>query len=150
MAWSDEMVVMLRAVIGDMNTPYEFNDASLQQLLVSAGQLIVIDVEFPQTYVFDHANPNITPDPTLPPRDDGFINLCVLKAACLLGYGEWRKKAREGMSVKDDVSSIDMRTVSGDTKAWAQDLCKAYEQAEMDYKLGHNIPGQAIVGPHKA
>jgi hypothetical protein len=150
MAWETEMVTILRSIVGDLSSPQEFSDSSLQQLIVSAGQLMILDIDFPKTYTFDHSTPDITPDPTDPARDDAFINLAVLKAACLLGIGQWRNKARQSMVVKDDVSLIDGRKVGEGTQAWAQDLCKAYEDAKMDYRLGNAKPGAAIVGPHMA
>lgn len=150
MSWQTEMVTILRSIIGDLTTPQEFTDASLQQLVVSSGQLMLFEVDFPKTYTFDHSTPDITPDPTDPARDDAFINLTVLKAACLLGLGQWRLKARQGLVVKDDVSAFDGRGASTDTKEWAKGLCEAYEHAKIEYRLGNAKPGRAIVGPHMA
>jgi|14BtaG_2_1085337.scaffolds.fasta_scaffold11485_4 hypothetical protein len=150
MSWQTEMVTILRSVVGDITTPYEFNDTSLQQLIVSSGQLMIQEVDFSKSYTFDHTTPDITPDPTDATRDEAFVNLVVLKAACLLGQGEWRRKSRQGFVVKDDVSSIDGRTASTDTKAWAEDLCDKYARAVLEYKMGNSKPGTSIIGPHNA
>jgi hypothetical protein len=63
----------------------EFTDERLCSLLVSSAHLTLGVVDFPADYTVDIPNSGISPTPT---NDKSFVNLVVLKAACLLSC--WR------------------------------------------------------------
>ena len=150
MAWQTEMTTLLRYVINDSDSPQEFTDARLERLITSSAQLTLGVVDFPRTYVVDVAATGITPDPTTAPRDDGFINLVILKAACLLSTGDFRKSSNKGLIIKDGPSSIDARTLVESKKELMESLCKDYSEAELEFRLGNSKAGHAILGPHRA
>ena len=150
MAWQTEMTTLLRYVINDSESPQEFSDARLQRLIVSSAQLTLGVVDFPKTYIVDVAASGITPDPTGDTRDNGFINLVILKAACLLATGDYRKSANKGLIVRDGPSSIDARSLVQSKRELMESLCKDYNEAEFEFRLGNSNAGEAILGPHRS
>ena len=149
MSWQIEMTTLLRYVINDIETPQEYTDGRLEGLIVSSAQLTLGDVDFPKNYVIDIPATGISPDPTDPTRDNGFINLVTLKSACLLAQGDHRKSSNKGLIIKDGPSSIDARTLVQSKKELMETLCKEYAEAELDYRMGNSNAGAAIVGPHR-
>ena len=150
MAWQTEMTTLLRYVINDYESPQEFEDGRLESLLMTSAQLTLGVVDFPRTYAINAAATGIAPDPTAVPRDDGFINLVILKAACLLSTGDFRKSSNKGLIIKDGPSSIDARTLVESKKELMESLCKDYTEAELEFRLGNSKAGAAILGPHRA
>jgi hypothetical protein len=147
MAWQEDMTTLLRYVVNDYTTPYENTDGNLQRLLVTAAQLTKKDVDFDVDYAITIAATGISPDP-FSINDNGFINLVVLKAACLLARGEQKKKGQNALAIKDGPSNVDGRGPADAMKNWANTVCAEYAQAELEYRLGNNNAGQAIVGPY--
>ena len=150
MAWQTEMTTLLRYVINDSDSPVEFTDERLKRLITSSAQLTLGVVDFPRTYVVDVAATGIVPDPTTAPRDDGFINLVILKAACLLATGDYRKSANKGLIIRDGPSSIDARALVQSKQELMESLCRDYTEAELEFRLGNSKAGHAILGPHRA
>jgi hypothetical protein len=149
MSWDRTMVTITRGIIDDLDSDnYTYTDSRLQQLLVIAAHYVTLNVTFNQTYTINIDSPDITPDPTVAPKDQGFVNLTVLKAACILAKGEYRKDSSKGMVIKDGPSSIDARTLVQSKKDLMTDMCEAYAEAELQYRLGNSKAGEAIVGPH--
>ena len=150
MAWQTEMTSLLRYVINDTDTSkQEFTDDRLQNLLVSAAHLTLGVVDFPRDYSIDIPASGITPDPTSGTRDNSFVNLVVLRAACLLANGEYRSASNKGITIKDGPSSVDARGLIAAKKDIMQTSCEKYEKAEFEYRLGNSNAGEAIIGPHR-
>lgn len=148
MAWDTDMIVMLRSVLGDYTEPYTFCDNTLIDLLITAAVSVVTSVDFDRTYTVDVSDRSITPDPTAS-NDQSFQVLVVLKAACILAKGQQRLKAEYGgVSIKDGPSSINMAGPGKLSKEYADDACKAYQDALLAYKTGNGLSGKAIVGPY--
>jgi len=150
MAWSIELPLLLRHLIDDYNEPREYTDKRLESLIVSAAQLTIATVDFPKDYSVDVVGRGISPDPTDSPKDNGFINLITLKAACLLATGDYRSSSNKGLVIKDGPSSIDARVLVESKKELAETLCKDYTDAELEYRLGNSSAGEAIIGPHRS
>ena len=144
MAWDTTMITMLRAIIGDLDGD-TYEDERLKQLLVVAATFVQDDVG--TSYTISVPLSTISPDP-VDTGDEGFVNLVVIKTACMIGVADWKTKSRNAMMVKDDVSSIDGRNIASEAREWARDLCKGYEDAELEYRLGNSRAGHAIIGPH--
>ncbi len=148
--WKPEMTSLLRYVINDVDeTRREFTDERLCSLLVTSAQLTKGVVDFPKDYVVDIANSGISPDPTVGERDNGFINLVLLKASCLLAGGEYRAATNQGIVIKDGPSSIDPRGMVAAKREMMKEACDKYEQAELEFRLGNSNAGEAIIGPHR-
>tara|TARA_Y100001973_G_C5208772_1_gene343697 strand:- start:12212 stop:12706 length:495 start_codon:yes stop_codon:yes gene_type:complete len=151
MAWQTEMTSLLRYVINDTDsTTREFTDERLQNLIISSAHLTLGVVDFPKSYSIDIPNSGISPDPaTAGAKDTSFINLVVLRAACLLAQGEYRAATNKGIVVRDGPSSVDPRAMVVAKKEMMQSACQKYEQAELEYRLGNSNAGEAIIGPHR-
>ena len=149
MAWNTEMVSLLRYVINDTDTlTQEYSDTRLKSLIVTAAQLTLGVVDFPRDYTIDIANIAISPDPTTS-KDNGFVNLVILKAACLLATGDYRSATNKGVVIRDGPSTIDARGMLASKKDIMESACKKYDEAELEFRLGNSNAGEAIIGPHR-
>ena len=164
MSWSTEMVLVLRYMIGDLGTgspageppTFIYDDSRLQGLLLVAAQLAQTEMAFPVAYTVNVSQLILTPDPTSTAvypsssRDDGFINLVCLKAACIIDNSEARAAAGKGVKMRDDKKEIDTRNISADKIAILKvGWCKNYETAKYAYLSGNVQVGTAILGPFR-
>lgn len=158
MAWQTEMVRYLRYCVFDLdpNSP-TYSDQRLQELLVWSAQLVEQELDFSQQFVADQDGLTITPDPTdrvgpPPTRDDSFVNLVVMKAACVVDRGEVRAAIGQAIRVRDGTSSIDLRGVmEGKLKLLLKGgWCAAFDDAKVQYLLNKShIAGAAIMSPFR-
>jgi len=149
MTWQTEMVLIVRHVVDDVETPQDYTDSRLEITVSIAAQLVMTEVDWDKTYVIDTAIPSISPDPTTSTRDDAFINLVSLKASCMIARSEYKSKAATaGIMVKDAQSEIRMGNVGAEYKKRADDMCSQYQQAKLEYQAGNSRAGQAILGPY--
>ena len=44
MSWQTELTTITRTLINDLNEPYEYSDARIQQVLTVAGKYVQFDV----------------------------------------------------------------------------------------------------------
>ena len=72
------------------------------------------------------------------PKDEGFIQLVTLKAACILVGSEARAKALVSFKVKDGPSIVETKDAAINVKKLADDLCKKFEDAKLRFQLGWN------------
>lgn len=147
--WQNEMTLMLRHVIDDIDigvTP-TYDDERLEQTLLIAAQLITFEVDFEKTYTIDADSCTLTPDPTAATKDYGFINLVVLKAACMITSGEAKTQSTLGVRVKDGPSDIDLRETIKGFQERHKRMCDDYNQLKMQYQAGNSRAGQAVTTP---
>lgn len=149
MSWKTEMTSLFRYVINDTDSTPEYSDERLQRLLVTSAQLTQGVVDFPRDYAVDIAATGISPDPTSGTRDNGFINLVILKANCLLATGDYRLSSNKGIVIKDGPSYVDARSLISSKQEVMSDACSKYEAAELEFRLGNSNAGEAIIGPHR-
>ena len=150
MPWKTEMTSLLRYVINDTDsTRREYTDDRLCNLIVSSAHMTLGVVDFPRDYTIDVPNSGISPDPTSGGRDNGFINLVILKAACMLAAGDYRVASNKGVVIKDGPSSVDPRALVEAKKEIMTSACEKYEKAELEFRLGNSKAGEAIIGPHR-
>ena len=81
MAWQNEMVIMLRHVVNDLDSSsYTFTHDRVEESILVATQLMLNEIDFEQTYTVDVDSSSLSPDPTtLAAKDDPFITLVSLK-----------------------------------------------------------------------
>lgn len=158
MPWQDECVRMVRHMIDDFGTvangvtTYRYDDNRLQELIIFAAQQVSQEADFRQPYTLDITTLTLTPDPTDPAnRDESFINLSSLKAACTLDRSEARNAAGSAVSAKDARSAINLTgPAQYKLKFLAVGWCAAYATALEEYKADSNaIAGAAICSPFK-
>src|SRR5688572_14708601 len=127
MAWESEIPLMIRHLIDDLGTSPTYTDDRLEELTIIAAQMINAEVDLYVTYTLDVDNLIFTPDPTVSPRDEPFINLILLKAACIIDQAEARKAAGQGIAIQDGTSSIDLRSRSASRLTLLKEgWCKNY------------------------
>lgn len=147
MAWQDEMVPLLRAMINDNDSPTVYSDTRLEELIVASAQLVIIEMSFDSTYTITLSTTTISPDPTSP-RDNAFINLVSIKAAAIVYCSEAKVATKQSFSVTDGPSSV---STSGRMQGALQ-LCKMWNDnfrlAKVEYLAGNSVAGQAILSPY--
>lgn len=147
------MVEILRVMLGDFDeTLYE--ELTLQRLLVVSAQFVSNELTFSQDFVADVSGIDITPDPCdTGTRDDSFINLTCIKAACLTNRGNAWKESANALVTRDIGGiTIDTREVF---KAKFNLLiqggwCPTYLEEKLEYQSGQNrVAGAIIMSPFR-
>jgi hypothetical protein len=148
MAWQDELVTMLRQVIGDVGSSPTYSDSRLEDMLVTASHMVIQEIPFTNTYTVDISNVTISPDPTTE-KDTEFKNFAVLKAACLADQSTLRTKALQaGISAKLGGASISTsNSLKGYEVLLNQGPCAAYQEMKWEYELGNANAIRAILSP---
>jgi hypothetical protein len=146
MAWQNEMVVILRHLVDDIASAIYDNDR-LEETIIVAAQLVITEVSFNNTYTIDVDALVLSPDPTENTKDNGFINLVVLKAACIILSGEAKAKALESIRITDGPTTIDTSARHKALELRAKEVCQTYEKAKVQYATGEGSGGVAILTP---
>jgi len=153
MAWQTELVGILRVMIGDLETPYKYSDIRLQKTIIAGAQRVIGDISDTGgvAYVSSFEYISITPDPTVSPKDDMFINLTLLASGCFVDQGAARVAARQGgFAFKEFASSLDLRgVVDAALKVLAVGWCKNYDATLFAYLAGNSSVGAAVMGPFR-
>ena len=154
MSWNNEMVIIVRHIIGDLDTDnYSFSDSRIEESILVAAQLIHNEMEFTINYDIEVDNGLLTPDPTTTAvspsnKDDDFIALCCLRSGLLLTNSLLRTYSLKAISIRDGSSSLDMRGVVAGLKLVNDDLTKKYEAVKMSYETGKLGLGEVILSPY--
>jgi hypothetical protein len=145
MHWQTHTLKMVRYLINDVDEAnYKYSDERVNSTVAVASQLVVLELDFKFSYIVDLDEETITPDPLY---DTPFINLVVLKAACIIIGGEVKTEAANAISIKDGPSAIDLRGVSSTLLALYKDLSTKYDSLAQNYGFSGSS-GQAILGPY--
>lgn len=153
MSWQNEMVIIVRHMVNDLNSAsYEFSNSRLEEAILVSAQNLKGELEFYHTYNIEVDNRLLTPDPTTTPtnisnKDDDFIALCCLKTSILITHGQWRYYSLRAISTKDGPTSLDMKGIAQAFKNIHDDLIKQFEQAKFDYQCSAG-GGKAILSPY--
>lgn len=155
MSWQVECKLILRHLIDDLDcTDYKYTDRRLEELLIVAAQFVNVDVDLRQEYTIDADQLTLDPDPTArDARDESFINLMILKAACILERAEARKAAGKAVSLSDSFGTkVDLTgNLQGALALLKDGYCKAYTDAKLEYSLDNMaVVGAAVMGPFRA
>jgi len=145
MSWQNELVRITRFLIDDISEPYTYDDSRLEETILVCAQLMKHELTFDNDYTIDVDTLTLSPDPTEGTKDNGFINLACMKTACIILRAEVKTESLKNVVVKDGPSSIDMGGRYDATKTRADEICKDYEEAKLQYQLGNSRAGQAIV-----
>lgn len=146
MPWKIDLVVMLRSLIGDLDSE-KFTDERLKQVLSIGAFNVLNDADFGNTYVVDVASVSITPDPIVE-NDTDFSVLTVYKSACILLGSEVKTQAANSIMIKDGPSAIDLRGVTQNLNLMYKDFCAKYDSLLKTYQYNNTLVGQAILGPY--
>lgn len=148
MSWQNELTTIVRTLINDLDEPYDYSDARIQQVLVVASKYVQFDVNLEHSYSVDVVNNNISPDPT---QDDDsiFISLVCLRAACIIDQGTFRTKAAiEGIRTALGPASI---AFSGTLSGWGAIIehgaCGLYQELTDHWDVKNASAIRAILSP---
>jgi hypothetical protein len=144
--WKISMVLMLRSLIGDLDST-KYTDTRLEQILSVGAYNVVNDADFSTDYTVDVAKVRITPDP-VSNNDGDFVTLTVYKSACILLGSEVKTESGNAISIKDGPSAIDLRGISGSLLTLYRDICAKYDDMLLMYSRSNTLVGQAILGPY--
>jgi hypothetical protein len=150
MAWQNEMVIILRHIVDDLDSlNYMFSDSRLEESILVASQLIHNELEFNIEYTIEVDNGFLSPDPTLTsPKDDDFIALCCMRAAVMLMTSMIKTYSLKSISIRDGASALDTRgIVQGLTQVY-KDITTKYADMKFAYETGKLGFGKSILGPY--
>lgn len=151
MSWKNDLTLMLRSLIGDLDSS-KYTDRRLEQVLVVAAYAVLHDATFSTSYTVSVGSVTISPDP-IKNNDKNFTVLVLYKSACILIGSEVKTESSNAISIKDGPSAIDLRGVSQSLNILYNKLCKDYENLLTAYLYangsnGEGPPGAAILGPY--
>ena len=156
MAWDDEMVAIVRTMVNDTSDTPTYSDDRLEGALVVAARLVNMELDFPVDYKANASAGSITPDPTVTSataaRDENFINLVCVKAACVIDRGSAILAAGQAILVKDGTSLVDLRdTWKAKLGLLSKGWCAVYEQLKAEYAASQQeaAVGAAILAPFR-
>jgi hypothetical protein len=152
--WEEELLLILRALINDLDSTRYSDDSLIKVLLVAAFQVAREPVSFTQDFEVSVVNETITPDPcdTANNTDDAdFVNLACLKAACIIDTGSAILAANNAVAGKDmNAVQFDLKGVASATLALLkQGWCATYKESLTDYIYGTNSIGRVVMGPFR-
>jgi hypothetical protein len=150
MSWQGQMTTIVRHMISDVDpTAYAFSDHRLETTILVAVQLTIMNVDFANTYTVNVETCTLDPDPTdVAIKDNAFIAIICLRAACIIIGSEIRKESGNAISIKDGPSSINLTGVTNTLTVLYKDLCSKYEDTLMQFRAGSSVAGQAILTPY--
>jgi len=148
MAWNIELPIIVRTLINDFGEEQQYSDERLLQTIVVAAKYVQFDVSLDQTYSIDVTNPSISPDPT-DSKDEIFIGLVSLKAACFIDQSTIRTKAAmDGVRAALGPASL---SVGGGMEGLRILLnngpCASYDELTAHWDLAQATMAKAVLSP---
>ena len=132
---------MLRTLLNDAGCDaVRYTPQRLEDLLITAAYLLPLEVNFKSTYVVNVETRTITPNPIDEPDGDEFVNLMVLKSACIADEGNFRTAAlAQGVTARIGPAALQ-------TSSYGQYLgtllnegpCKAYTRLVELYNMSYD------------
>lgn len=150
MSWKNDMVTILRVIISDLDSDnYTYTDSRLEQIIVVAAHYVKNEINFSTNYTIGIGTPSISPDPTTN-NDEVFVNLVLLRAACLTDWSTYRTEAlRNGLEAKLGPAELKVKgdRLDGFKTLITDGPCAAYQQLKMQYEFGDMVAVRAVLSP---
>lgn len=148
MAWQDDLTLIVRTLVNDLDEPYTFSDNRIQQILTVSGKYVQFDVNLDNKYQIDVVAQSISPDPVAI-DDDIFMSLICLKAACIIDQGTLRTKAAlEG--IRTSLGSANL-SIGGSLEGWKeiieQGACAMYDELTSHWDVQNATAVRAVLSP---
>lgn len=144
-SWQDQSTEILRILINDFSETKKYDDNTLEQLLFVAAQYVAQEVKG-FSYTFNFMGLEILPDPL---SNQIFMNLMILKAACLTNTWEFNKKAiMDGISARLGLANLSV-TSNGPVIMGLLNMgfCRTYETLVNQFNFGRGDFIKAILSP---
>lgn len=148
MAWQDELTIITRTLVNDLDSPPEFSDSRIQQILTVAAKYVQFDINLDYSYSIDVLTNSISPDPTTN-NDSIFVSMVCLKAACIIDQGTFRTKAAlEGIRTALGSASL---SFGGSLTGWQAILqhgaCGLYDELTSHWDVRNASAFAAVLSP---
>lgn len=151
MPWQVEIPLITRVWINDLDeTSPTYSEDRILQVVAVAAQNVIREVSLSTTYAVDVVNLRIQPDPTSTElKDNDFVALVALKAACILDQSTFRTKAiNEGIRTGLGSAYLDIRGNLGGYQTLLQvGPCAMYSQLRTEFEVGNPSIIQAVLSP---
>jgi hypothetical protein len=145
MAWTTDLVLFVRSLIGDLDATKYNNDRIKQVIAVSAYQMLSTTT-FLNEYTVDISSVSISPDPM---EDVDFCLLVAYKAAVIIIGGEVKNASNQAISYREGPNSLDLAGVAAALQALYKQLSATFEDLLNGYMMEQgSANGQAILGPY--
>lgn len=154
MVWDTDLVLMVRVLINDIDSPQKYTDEYIERVIITSAMIIDAEISFSYTYAYDIEALTISPDP-IENNDSVFIALVPLKATCILTQGEFKKALGQGIKVRDGDSAIDTSVgFRGYRDILEFGPCASYEKLKWSLiasgATGGGGVGKAVFGPYRS
>lgn len=140
----DDILILLRVLINDINST-TYSDDSLTRLILTSAMIVKKELSFDTNYSINLQLMTITPE-----IEESFKLFTSHKAAILLLQSEIRTKTYQSVKIVDGPSSIDLTGISKDMQALLKTLTDQYNRMKLDYALslaGEGSFGYAVITP---
>jgi hypothetical protein len=148
MSWDIEIPIIVRTLINDLSDQPSYSDERLKQIIAVAAKYVQFDVVLDYSYNVDVVEGNISPDPT-DHKDEIFISLVSLKAACIVDQSALRTKAAlEGIRASLGSATLTVKgSLEGFIKILEKGPCASYDELTSHWDVSQATAIRAILGP---
>jgi hypothetical protein len=148
MSWQIEIPIIVRTLVNDVADQPVYSDERIIQVVTVAAKYVQFDVVLDHAYLVDVSNLSISPDPTQD-RDEIFISLVSLKAACIIDQSTFRTKAvTEGIRAALGPAQL---SVAGSLDGWKTILdkgpCALYDELTSHWDVKDAAAVAAVLSP---
>lgn len=151
--WNVIMIEILRNLIDDASDSPKYTDDRLERLLLVAAFQVSNELDFTNDYTVNIAESSLTPDPTAEAtKEDAFVNLTCIKAACILERGSAITSADNAISAREFSSSINLTGIAAARRALLDKggWCVVYDEESTNHALSSaNTAGAAVLSPFR-
>jgi hypothetical protein len=148
MSWEIEIPIIVRTLINDLEDQPVYSDERLKQIITVAAKYVQFDVVIDHAYSVDVSLGTISPDPTND-RDEIFISLVSLKAACIVDQSVLRTKAAtEGIRAALGPALLSVNgSLDGIKMVLEMGPCAAYDELVSHWDVAQATTAKAILSP---
>ncbi|MFQ3578578.1 MAG: hypothetical protein SNJ71_00375 [Bacteroidales bacterium] len=144
------MIGIMRFMVGDFNSPYEFSDLSLRKCIIAGASRLLSDAQgsFLNNYSISFNDVSIEPDPTIGIRDERFISLCLISACCIVDSARVRENKNKGVLIKEFGTTIDTREFAAGLRViYEKGWCKIYQDSIFEHLFLSSANYHSILSP---
>lgn len=148
MSWQIELPIIVRVLINDFGDEQQYGDDRLLQVITVAAKYVQFDLSLDQKYNVDVSNLTISPDPTIS-KDEIFVGLVALKAACFVDQSAIRTKAAmDGVRAALGPASLSVGGgMEGLKVLLSNGPCASYDELTAHWDLAQATVAKAVLSP---
>lgn len=145
MAWTTDLVLFVRSLIGDLDAT-KYNNDRIKQVIAISAYYMLSTTTFMNEYTVDMGAVTISPDPM---GDVDFSLLVAYKAAIIIVGGEVKNSANQAISYREGPNSLDLTAVTASLQSLYKQLSTLFEDMLNTYQMEQSSKnGHAILGPY--